>query len=167
MNTASAVTATPVLDHAGIAARVPHAGTMCLLDAMLACDERAIHCTATGLADPDHPLRLDGVLPAACAIEYAAQAMALHGAMNAAPGAVASPGFLASARQVRLLVPRLDDLAGPLHVHALHLAGDGGQALYRFELRADDGRLLVDGRAAVVLNSPLPLPPTAAPGATR
>jgi predicted hotdog family 3-hydroxylacyl-ACP dehydratase len=35
------------------------------------------------------------------AIEYAAQAMALHGALNAKPGVQGRPGFLASARGVR------------------------------------------------------------------
>ncbi len=69
-----------------------------------------------------------------------------------------TPGFLASARSVRLHVPRLDDRAGPLQVQATRMAGDGGQALYRFVLADRSGRALVDGRAAVVLNQTLASP---------
>ena len=36
---------------------IPHAGTMCLLDAVLAWDERTIHATSAGHARADNPLR--------------------------------------------------------------------------------------------------------------
>jgi predicted hotdog family 3-hydroxylacyl-ACP dehydratase len=144
------------LDHAGIAARVPHEGRMCLLDALLAWDAGEIRCRIVNHADPSHPLRSAEGLPSCTAIEYAAQAMALHAALGSGDGAAPTPGFLASARDVRLLAPRLDDAPGPLEVRAVRQAGDGRQALYRFELADATGRLLVTGRAAVVLNTPLP-----------
>lgn len=143
------------LDHAGIAARIPHRGAMCLLDALLGWSDAAIHCRAVGHTDPAHPLRGPQGLLAPCAIEYAAQAMALHGSLAAPAGAAARPGFLASARQVRLHVARLDDIPGALQVHARRLAGDERQALYRFAVQDEAGRTLVDGRAAVVFDSPL------------
>lgn len=143
------------LDHAGIEARIPHRGAMCLLDTLLGWDERSIRCLARGQADPEHPLRGPLGLLAPCAIEYAAQAMALHGALTAPAGGAARPGFLASARQVRLHVARLDEIPGALHVHAELIAGDTRQALYRFGLHDEAGRPLVDGRAAVVFDSPL------------
>ena len=146
------------LDRAGIAARIPHHGRMALLDALAGWSGDAIHCTATGQADPAHPLRTAGGLLAPCAIEYAAQAMALHGALvaEAAGGAAVlpSPGFLASVRGVRMAVVRLDEVAGTLQVRAERLAGDARQVLYRFEVTDDGGRRLVDGRATVVLNTP-------------
>ena len=143
------------LDRDGIAARIPHRGTMCLLDGLLGWSDDTIHCRASGHADPAHPLRGPQGLLAPCAIEYAAQAMALHGALAAPGGGAARPGFLASARQVRLHVARLDDVPGALQVHAVRLAGDGHQALYRFTLQDEAGRTLVEGRAAVVFDSPL------------
>lgn len=146
------------LDHAGIAARIPHAGRMCLLDALCGWSDESIHCSATDAADPAHPLRDAAGLSSACAIEYAAQAMALHAGLCAPPGAAPRPGFLASARTVRLYAARLDDAPLPLAVRATRLAGDAGQALYRFELHDAGGRLLADGRATVVLNSPLTAP---------
>lgn len=140
------------LDHAGIAARVPHAGRMCLLDSLVGWSAEHIHCTATGHADPAHPLRSPGGLLAPCAIEYAGQAMALHGSLCAAPGGVPRAGFLASARSVVLHTARLDTAPGPLHVKATRLAGDGQQAMYRFSLADAAGGLLVEGRATVVLD---------------
>jgi predicted hotdog family 3-hydroxylacyl-ACP dehydratase len=91
-------------------------------------------------------------LDAVCGIEYAAQAMALHGALSAAPGDAPKSGFLAAARQVTLHRPRLDDAPGPLTVRADRRAGDSQQALYHFSLRDAEGHMLVDGRATVVLD---------------
>lgn len=146
------------LDHAGIAARVPHAGTMCLLDRLVDWSADHVRCRARNHRDPSHPLRSAGGLLSPCAIEYASQAMALHGSLAAAPGTPPTPGFLAAARGVRLHVPRLDGVEGELVVSATRLAGDGQQALYRFALEDEAGRPLVDGRATVVLNTPLPTP---------
>lgn len=154
------------LDHGGIAARVPHAGAMCLLASLLRWDDAEIECGIANHTDPAHPLRdRDGArdfgLPAPVAIEYAAQAMALHASLKTAEGETPTPGFLASARDVRLHVPRLDTVPGPLAVVARRLAGDERQAMYRFVLHDAAGRPLVEGRATVVLNSPLPVPPMA------
>lgn len=146
------------LDRDGIAARIPHAGSMCLLDGLLAWDADTVRCRASSHHDVTHPLRSPGGLLAPVAIEYAAQAMALHGALTAAPGSVPSAGFLAAARNVGLHVARLDDVPGLLIVSAARVAGADRQAIYRFELHDEGGRLLVDGRATVVLNTPLGTP---------
>jgi predicted hotdog family 3-hydroxylacyl-ACP dehydratase len=141
------------LDQAGIAARIPHSGSMCLLHSCSGWSDTHIDCRADSHRWPNNPLRSTSGLLATNAIEYAAQAMALHGTLSAAPGTPPTPGFLASVRGVELHVPRLDEVAGLLRVRADKLAGDARQALYRFELHADDGRLLVQGRATVVLNA--------------
>jgi predicted hotdog family 3-hydroxylacyl-ACP dehydratase len=146
------------LDAAGIARRIPHAGRMCLLDRLLAWSPQTIVCEATGHTAPDHPLRSASGLLAPAAIEYAAQAMALHGALiheaQADPGAGPTPGFLASVRGVHLHVPRLDTLTAPLQVQAERLAGEGHHILYRFTVHAGP-QPVAEGRAAVVLNTPL------------
>jgi predicted hotdog family 3-hydroxylacyl-ACP dehydratase len=141
------------MDRQAIAARIPHSGRMCLLQRMESQDDDHIRCVASSHRDLDNPLRLDGVLPAACAVEYAAQAMALHGALAAAAGSPPAAGFLASVRSVRLRVPRLDDVAGDLQVSAQRLAGDTRQALYSFALHDEQGALLVEGRATVILDA--------------
>ena len=144
------------LDHVGIAGLIPHAGTMCLLDRVEAWNAQRIRCIATNHRDPAHPLRSASGLLASAAIEYAAQAAAVHGGLHArAAGSTAAPGFLASARAVTLHRLRLDDLAGELAVETEHLAGDGRQLLYAFTL-THAGEAVADGRLAVVLDSPLP-----------
>lgn len=149
------------LDRAGIAALIPHSGSMCLLARLQSWDAQRIACMATNHRDADHPLRTASGLMSPCAIEYAAQAMALHGALiGQDAGTIASPGFLASARGVQLHVLRLDDLPpaelDELHIEATRQSGDARQILYSFQVR-HAGRMLAEGRAAVVLNTPLPV----------
>jgi predicted hotdog family 3-hydroxylacyl-ACP dehydratase len=144
------------LDHAGIAARIPHAGTMCVLDRLLRWNESEVVCSATSHRSPDNPMRTAGGLRAPVLVEYAAQAMALHGGLLAPPGADATPGYLASVRAVRFDVLRIDDIDNALQVRATRLAGDMRQVMYGFEVHDDNGRLLAVGRATVVLNTPLP-----------
>ena len=150
------------LDHAGIEARMPHRGTMCLLERMVAWDDGGIECVATGHRDPAHPLRSASGLLAGSAIEYAAQAAALHGGLLAeAAGASAPPGYRASARDVRLGAWRLDDLPvadgdDALRIVAERQAGDEGRILYAFRVE-HAGREVASGRLAVVLDaSPAP-----------
>ena len=147
--------AAPLLDHAGIAERIPHAGAMCLLDSLSGWDPAHIVCSASSHRDPTHPLKTASGLLAPCAIEYAAQAMALHGALiGADAGSRATPGYLASARAVRLHRLRLDDLDGDLRIEARRGAGDARQILYTFAV-SHAGEPVAEGRATVVLNTPL------------
>jgi len=140
-------------DHAWIAARVPHAGSMCLLAGVVQATPQAITCTADSHRAPGHPLRQDGRLGAACGVEYAAQAMALHGALRAeqrqAP--LARMGLLVNLRELRLHTVRLDDLAANLTIHAECEADSGNLSVYRFRLSAG-GLPLVEGRATVILS---------------
>ncbi|MDQ2778947.1 MAG: hydroxymyristoyl-ACP dehydratase [Pseudomonadota bacterium] len=140
------------LDAAGIRQRIPHQGRMALLNALSGWSDTHIDCRVTNHADPAHPLRSAGGLLAPSAIEYAAQAMALHASLRAAAGATPRGGFLASARSVVMHVPRLDDAAGPLAVRAERLAGDERQAMYRFTMHDAAGLPLVEGRCTVVLD---------------
>jgi len=149
------LTAPQTLDRAGIAQRIPHSGSMCLLERLESWDADAIRCSTTTHKLMDNPLRTSGGLLAPNAIEYAAQAMALHGGLLATEGSTPSAGFLASARNVRLAVARLDDIEGALQVQARRLSGDERQILYEFAVKAEDGRTLAEGRAVVVLNTPL------------
>lgn len=130
---------------------IPHRGAMSLLGEVLRFDDEGIACRATSHRDPSNPLREGGILPAICGIEYAAQAMAAHGALSARGGS--RPGVLAAVRDVVLAAERLDDLACDLVLEARRLAGDAHHLLYEFTVRAADKELL-RGRAAVVLGEP-------------
>ena len=145
------MTATP-LDHAWIAAHIPHQGSMCLLDVVADWSPDAITCTARSHRDPANPLRAGGRLGAANGNESAAQAMAIHGALLAGDGGPPRQGYLTSVRGVALHVERLDHLPGDLNVHAERLSGDANNILYRFSL-SHDGDCLLEGRAAVMLDA--------------
>ena len=125
---------------------------MCLLDAVVDWSETAISCVATSHADPANPLRADGRLGAAAGIEYAAQAMAIHGALLAGSDGAPRQGYLTSVRGVTLHVARLDDLPGQLDVNAERLSGDTRNVLYQFSV-SHAGRGLLAGRATVVLDA--------------
>jgi len=145
------------MNRSWIEARISHQGRMCLLDEVFEWDAHHIRCRTQTHRAPNNPLRSHERLGVACGIEYAAQAMALHGSLaSGAPGASAgSPsrvGLLASVRDVRLHVLRLDDIESDLICEAAHLAGDSLTALYEFALR-DRDRVLLSGRASVVLDA--------------
>ena len=145
----------PHLDHAWIAAHIPHQGSMCLLDCVEECDEQRIQCRATSHRAAGNPLRANGRLGAACGIEYAAQAMAVHGALLAPPGSKGTRvGYLVSVRGTRLLVPRLDDIAADLQVEAACLTRSENNILYQFNV-SGAGVGLLEGRATVVVNADL------------
>lgn len=140
----------PPVSRAAIAGLVPHQGGMCLLDRALSWDAETILCDATSHAAPDNPLRRDGMLPAVCGLEYALQAMALHGALLAADGRPLRTGFVSSLRDVRLDAERLDTVGGRLVVTATALVAEPNGFIYRFEV-SGDGRSLLSGQAAVIL----------------
>jgi predicted hotdog family 3-hydroxylacyl-ACP dehydratase len=139
------------LDRAAIAARIPHAGSMCLLHEVVSWDADSIDCLARSHRDPANPLRSDNHLAAVHGVEYAAQAMALHGTLLGGDNAPASrPGYIGAVRALELHVPRLDDVADDLAVHAERLIGDASHVLYAFSIRASN-HLLINGRISVAL----------------
>ncbi|HEX8756885.1 MAG TPA: hypothetical protein VF745_11140 [Steroidobacteraceae bacterium] len=138
------------LDHGWIETHIPHKGRMCLLHEVLSWDSARIRCRANSHRLADNPLRAHGRLGAACGVEYAAQAMAVHGAIvAAAEGTRARAGLLTSVRNLVLLVDRLDDLEADLIASAERLAGDEGSTLYEFTVTSA-GRELLSGRAGIV-----------------
>jgi len=134
------------LDRRWIEAHLPHQGRMSLLHEIVAFDEATLTAIARGHRDADHPLRVRGELPAACGIEYGAQAAAAHGA--ACSSQPSGAGFLAGVRGVKLHARRLDDIAGDLEIEARQVAGGDAGVLYAFRV-SGDGRLLLEGRVTV------------------
>jgi predicted hotdog family 3-hydroxylacyl-ACP dehydratase len=141
------------LDRRWIEQNIPHHGRMCLLDEVIGWDAQHIRCRTGTHRAADHPLRSSGRLGIACGIEYAAQAMAVHGALaGGARNARSEAGFLAALRNVQLQVPRLDDVQTDLICEATLIAGDRGSALYEFAILSEARRLL-SGRATVVFDA--------------
>ncbi len=143
------------LNLAWIAGHIPHQGSMCLLDCVEAWDAEKIQCRASSHRALNNPLRAHGRLGAACGIEYAAQAMAVHGALLAPADSIAPrAGYLVSVRGVQLQVAQLDDIAADLTVQASCIMSNENNILYQFSVSAA-GQVLLAGRAAVVVNADL------------
>lgn len=132
---------------------IPHAGSMCLLDEVVEWDAMRLHARSASHQRADNPLRADGMLHAVNLCEYAAQAMAVHGALREREaGGAARPGFLVALREVSLQVERIDGLPGRLQVHVECLIAMADSLQYAFHVE-HRGSVLARGRAAVMLSS--------------
>lgn len=138
-----------LLDHAQIAERVPHAGRMCLLHGVSSWDENAVTAHAISHRDADNPLRCSQGLGVATGIEYAAQAIAVHGSLVS--GAIGSrPGRLVSTRNIQARTRWLDQIEGDLLIKAKKILGDDSGLVYDFEISANQ-EILLSGRASIAL----------------
>jgi predicted hotdog family 3-hydroxylacyl-ACP dehydratase len=142
-----------LINKAEIRKLIPHTGLMCLLDRVIEWDDRSIICISNTHRNPANPLRRDGRLSAVHALEYAAQAVAVHGGLRArSAGATAAPGYLAALRDAHLHVIRLDNLVSPLQICAYRLFGDTVNTVYECRVSAGDV-LLADGRVTIMLRT--------------
>ena len=122
---------------------------MCLLEEVISWDNTHARCRSTSHRSVDNPLRAHERLGIACGIEYAAQTMAVHGALvAAATGGVAPRGMLASVRGIRFEGDRLDTTESDLITVVQRLAGDDRTAMYDFSVWADEV-VLLSGRATI------------------
>ena len=142
------------LDRQWIESHIPHQGGMCLLDEVVHWSATRVECRSTTHRDPANPLRAHDRLAAVCGIEYAAQAMAVHGALiasrlTASPKYVPVAGYLAGVRNVTLFATRLDDIETDLVATAELVTGDERTVLYDFSVSGDE-RVLLAGRATIV-----------------
>jgi predicted hotdog family 3-hydroxylacyl-ACP dehydratase len=128
---------------------VPHAGAMCLLDAVTHWDAAHIACSS-GAPGAGHPLARDGAVPAIAACEYAAQAVAVHGALlDGVHGA--RDGMLAKLTDVELHMPRFP--AEAVNVRAELLGRLATGCLYAFDV-ASGARPVASGRLIVAFATP-------------
>ncbi|HVF35834.1 MAG TPA: phosphotransferase [Candidatus Saccharimonadia bacterium] len=133
-----------------IAALIPHQGSMCLNERIVAWDAHGVRLATTSHRSAGNPLRRDGRLRALHLAEYGAQAMAVHGGLVArAAGTRAAPGLLVSLRALELHCDYIEALAGELEVEATKLAVTSESWQYEFAVR-HAGELLARGRAAVM-----------------
>jgi predicted hotdog family 3-hydroxylacyl-ACP dehydratase len=136
-----------------IAALIPHAGAMCLLERIEHWDDSSVRIATTTHRNPDNPLAGRLGLRAIHLCEYGAQAMAVHGGLAAqARGECAKPGLLISLRNVVLGRDWVQDLEGELVVEAWRLHDSGTAWQYEFRV-THAGTRLAQGRATVSVPS--------------
>jgi predicted hotdog family 3-hydroxylacyl-ACP dehydratase len=140
------------LTKAEIAHLIPHSGAMCLLDEIVSWTQSGIRASTCSHHDEQNPLRHRGHLPGVCAVEYAAQAMAVHGALAGINTERPRSGYLVSARDVAWQGRHLDDFEGNLIIDAERLMGDARGAVYRFSIQ-HRARQVSSGTLMVVLDA--------------
>ncbi|MDS4028987.1 MAG: hypothetical protein RKO66_02785 [Candidatus Contendobacter sp.] len=137
------------LDKARIQTLIPHAGAMCLLEAVIAWDGDGIVCLTETHRDPANPLRRRGRLAMVHACEYGAQAAAIHGSLRAqAAGQSAPAGYLAALRDVRWFAADLAAVEAPLEVAARLVLGDADYCIYAIQISAAS-QLLAEARITI------------------
>jgi predicted hotdog family 3-hydroxylacyl-ACP dehydratase len=115
----------------------------------VAWDASGLRAVASGHRSASNPLRRGDELPVACAIEYAAQAAAAHGALlSSAPS---GPGMLVAVRAVEFHAARLDDQPEALDISVEALGGGDAGVIYRFEV-SSARRPLAAGRLTVAFS---------------
>ena len=139
-----------MLTRSQIESRVPHAGAMCLLDSVQHWDAETIVCQAAA-PTAAHPLARSQAVPALAAIEYAAQAAAVHGSLL---DATDSPreGMLAKLSDVELCAATLDEAGGAITVRAEMLSRVANGCMYAFEV-SDQRACVARGRLLVAFQA--------------
>lgn len=142
-----------MIDHDVISSLIPHAGSMCLIDRVENWDADHILCFTRSHLNPHNPLRRDAMLPALSGVEYASQAMAIHGALAKIVPARPRAGYLASLRNLHARHRRLDVFEEDLKITAERIFADEERAMYEFSLQVR-ATIILSGRATVVLDIP-------------
>lgn len=136
-----------------IAALIPHAGRMCLLDEMVSWDATRIHCRSETHLKKDNPLRRKNSIAAVHLVEYAAQAAALHYGLQAKNSAtLAGGGVLAGLNQVAWSDVDVADINVAIDIEAEQALTSARGLIYYFDVRAWN-RSLVRGRLSIALHA--------------
>lgn len=126
-----------------ICEQLPHNGAMCLLDKVISANESEMICSASSHLDPENPLRINGKLFSVAGIEYAAQAVALHGRLRdidiKLPPII---GFLASIRNLKIKCNYLDEHDDALIIKAVQNTLIDDAVIYDFQLLCKDDVIL-------------------------
>jgi len=143
-----------LIEREELASLIPHTGLMCLNDAVLEWDQSSIVCLSRSHLRKDNPLYKNNKLSVLHAIEYCAQAMAIHGGLLAREkGKTLENGYLAAVRNVELSHRRLDEIEEDLISSATQLMAQGGSMVYEFKMHycKDDIKVnIASGRATVI-----------------
>jgi predicted hotdog family 3-hydroxylacyl-ACP dehydratase len=129
---------------------IPHSFDMCLLERVEFLDKDKIVCYSNSHLLEKNPLRRDKKLSSINVLEYAAQAMAVHGGLhNREQGLQMTEGYLASLRDIKLTLCELDKLKTELRIEAKKILSQGGNMIYAFTVSTAEIEL-ASGRATVI-----------------
>lgn len=126
---------------------IPHKGLMCLIDRIESWNESEIVCVATSHLSTDNPLRNEGRLHIVHGLEYAGQAMAIHGSLvNEMPS---TPGLIAGSRNLKFFAFHLDAIEEPLRIFARSLGKAPNGLVYSFSVSVTQS-VLISGQCSII-----------------
>ena len=139
-----------MIKHEELCSLIPHSFDMCLLDHVESWDNDNITCNSNSHLLKTNPLRRKKNLSSIHLLEYAAQAMAVHGGLHdREQGKTMTEGYLAALRDVKMNLCNLDEIQVELQIKAKRILSQGGNMIYSFAVSSGDIEL-VSGRATVV-----------------
>ena len=136
-----------LLTRKAIEERLPHSGNMCLLNRVIAANEQSLTAEAISHLDTSNPLIVDGRISAINGVEYAAQAMAIHGSLRSGKS---HAGYIATVRNIELNQEFLPQEQGSLLIQVEQLMSDDNGFSYQFQIHGHE-QLILSGKITVFL----------------
>jgi predicted hotdog family 3-hydroxylacyl-ACP dehydratase len=139
---------------------LPHTGLMCLIDQVISKDKRSLVATTSSHLQADNPLLYNDRINSIIGIEYAAQTMAIHAAIeyikNNPQQKKSMGGYLATTRNVNIysdILYRSDsNNFSPLIISVNLLMQDTQGYTYEFTIDCDTNKL-ISGRLTIFLKT--------------
>ena len=129
---------------------IPHSFDMCLLERVESWNDDQIVCYSNSHLSLTNPLRREKSLSSIHLLEYAAQAMAIHGGLHDREnGLQMTSGYLAALRNVSIHLCELYDIKSELRIEVKKILSQDGNMIYSFSV-SSAGTELASGRSTVV-----------------
>ena len=139
-----------MIGHKELCSLIPHSFDMCLLERVEDWNETNIVCYSNSHLLSDNPLRRKESLSSIHLLEYAAQAMAVHGGLHdREKGLKMTEGYLAALRDVKINLCDISQQTDELRIEADQILSQAGNMIYSFSVSAADTEL-ASGRATVI-----------------
>ncbi len=140
------------LTHEQIEQCLPHAGKMSLLGGIDYADVNKLRASASSHLKADNPLRSRGRIACINGIEYAAQAMAVHGYLLSKTQSAGSvpKGYIATVRNVIIEQAFFPEHSATLDIEVVQLLADKNGFTYQFSLSYEQ-KALISGKITIFL----------------
>ncbi len=144
------MTTSILFNKAQIEALIPHKANMCLLEEVHTYTQDQICCRTSTHLSPDNPLKQNGMLSKMHLIEYAAQAIAIHGGiLDRENTCKPRLGYIAAVKSVEWF--GFDTTAKFLEVRGSVVLSDDNSKLYDLTVIHPDGTISCTARVLVAL----------------
>jgi len=133
--------------------RLPHAGKMSLLDKVTHADRLTLSASAVSHLSSNNPLRLNHKLSSINGIEYAAQAMAIHGFLLSElkqTEASTQTRYIATIRNIDIFTPFFPETESVIKIEVEQLMSDTNGFTYQFHI-SDGKKALISGKITIFL----------------